>query len=130
MTRLATSSYVHTSRYDFATDGGAQGTIALRGPKLPNKAIITDALIQVDQSPTGVGASIAVTTGETANDVQAVAAISGAPWSTTGAKRGSALTASGAPKTLTADRQPAIVVSGADLTAGKVRLILTVLEVV
>lgn len=128
--RFATSSYINTYRYDFATEGGATGTIVLRGPKLPSGAIVTDALIQVDTVPVGAGASIALTTGETAADLQAVAAISGAPWSTTGAKRGSALTAATAPKAMTADRAPALVLSGANLTAGKVRLILTITEVV
>jgi hypothetical protein len=61
--------------------------------------------------------------------VQAQAVISGAPWSTTGAKRAT-LTATSAPVKLTADRQPNLQVGTAALTAGKLRLVLTVVEVV
>jgi hypothetical protein len=81
MSKVATSTYQTTHRYDFALDGGAQGTINLRGPKLPSGALVTDAIVQVDTIPTGTGASIAATTGESAADVQAAAAISGAPGS-------------------------------------------------
>jgi hypothetical protein len=130
MTRVATASYISSYRYDFAVDGGATGTITLHGPKLPSGALVTDAVVIVDTAPVGAGASIALTTGEGAGDIQAAAAISGAPWSTIGAKRASALTASTAPVRLTQDRAPGFVISGAALTAGKVRMVLTVMEVV
>jgi hypothetical protein len=130
MARLGTSSYQNTYRYDFADQGGTTGTKTMRGPTIPSGAVVTDALIVVDTVPVGSGASIALTTGEATGDVQVAAAISGAPWSSTGAKRGSALTASSAPVRCTADRAPGLVISAAALTAGKVRLILTITEVV
>lgn len=109
--------------YDFATDGGLVGDIALRGEAIPLGAIITDALLIVDTIPTGATATIAVKV-EGAADIQAAAAISGAPWSTTGAKRASAVTATSAVVTTTAARQPTITVGTANLTAGKLKVIL------
>lgn len=110
--------------YDFATDGGLVGDIALRGEALPLGAIVTDALLIVDTIPTsGGGATIAVKV-EGAADIQAAAAIAGAPWSTTGAKRASAVTATSTVVTTTASRQPTITVGTAALTAGKLKVIL------
>lgn len=111
------------ANYDFATDGGLVGDIALRGEAIPSGAIITDALLIVDTIPAGATATIAVKV-EGAADIQAAAAISGAPWSTTGAKRASAVTATAAPVVTTASRQPTITVGTANLTAGKIKLIL------
>lgn len=131
MSKVITSSYVQTYRYDQAVDGGAISTIKFRGQAaIPSGALVTDAVLVVDTIPAGTGASISVGTGEGAADVQASAAITGAPWSTAGAKRGSALTAATAPVRTTQDRTPTITVSGAALTAGKLRLVLTLLEVV
>lgn len=110
--------------YDFATDAGAQGDIALRGETLPNGAIITDALLIVETIPTSGGSATIAVKVEGAADVQAAAAISGAPWSTTGKKRGSALTATTAPLSLTAARTPTITVGTADLTAGRIKVVL------
>lgn len=57
--------------YDFAKDGGAVGTIALRGPKLPSAAVITDGKIHVITAVTSSGA-VTMTLGiETAVDVLA-----------------------------------------------------------
>jgi hypothetical protein len=115
--------------YDFGTDGGAVSTIALRSgdAPLPSGARVTDALIIVETIPVGATATISVGV-EAAADVQAAAAISGAPWSTTGSKRASALTATTAPVVLTAARTPSIAVAVAPLTAGKFKLILSWFE--
>lgn len=110
--------------YDFATDGGATGDIALRGEAVPSGAIITDALLLVDTIPTSGGAATIAVKVEGAADIQAAAAISGAPWSTTGAKRASAVTATSATVVTTASRQPTITVGTAALTAGKLKVIL------
>jgi len=72
--------------YDFATDGGAVGDITLRGNSIPSGAIIVDALLHVDTALAGATATCAIKT-EAAADINAADAISGAPWSTTGAKR-------------------------------------------
>jgi hypothetical protein len=56
--------------YDFAKDGGAIGTIALRGDRFPEGAIITDGKIHVITAVTSGGA-VEVTLGvESAVDVR------------------------------------------------------------
>jgi hypothetical protein len=116
--------------YDFAVDGGAISTITLRGDgPLPNGAVVVDSTLLVDTVLAGATATMALTTGETAADVQAAVVVTGAPYSTVGAKKGSALTFGGAPKLLTADRSPAAVIATAAVTAGKFRLLLWFYEV-
>jgi len=57
--------------YDFALDGGAVGTIALRGDKLPKGAVVTDGKLHVLTAVTSGGA-VTMTLGiETAVDVLA-----------------------------------------------------------
>jgi hypothetical protein len=114
--------------YDFAVDGGAVGTIALRPgrgtpPSVPLDAIIDRAMIEVLVVPTSGGAATVSCGVEAAADVQAAAAISGAPWSTAGRKNGTPQAAATSLKT-TAARTPSIVVATAALTAGRVRLYL------
>jgi hypothetical protein len=76
---------------------------------------------------TGAGASVGITA-EGAGDIVAVAAISGAPWSTTGKK--AIIPKRNTPEstsiTTTAARDILFVISGADLTAGVVTLFLEV----
>lgn len=103
--------------YDFATDGGAVSTITLRGDTIPSGATITDALLNVTTVLTSGGAATVSLGSEAAGDIQAAAAISGAPWSTTGAKRVT-LTATSAPVRTTAARSLTAVVGTAALTAG------------
>ncbi len=73
-----------TARYDyvFSRDGGAVGTFLMRGPVIPDNAIITDAYIETrtvltSGDGTTVGLGFLTTT-----DINAEDAISGAPWST------------------------------------------------
>lgn len=114
--------------YAFATDGGAVGDITLRGDSIPSGAIIVDALIQVDTVPTSAGAAtIAIKTEGTA-DINAADAISGAPWSSTGAKRADTLTATAAPITTTAERNIVATVGTAALTAGAFSVLVSYVE--
>jgi hypothetical protein len=85
---------------------------------VPSGAIITDVLLNVDTVPTSGGAATISVDTESAADMFAAAAISGAPWSTTGAKLG-AKTATTAPIKTTASRAIKITVATATLTAGK-----------
>ena len=104
--------------YDFAVDGGAISTIALLGVTgIPTGAIVLQAFVDVLTIPVGVGASIALQC-EAAGDLQAAAAISGAPWSTAGRKNLIAQDGSTSLKT-TAARDISAVISAAVLTAGK-----------
>ncbi len=73
-----------TARYDyvFSRDGGAVGTLLMRGPVIPDNAIITDAYIDTivaltSGDGTTVGLGFASTT-----DINAEDAYDGAPWST------------------------------------------------
>jgi hypothetical protein len=114
--------------YDFAVDGGAVGTINMRPyggtqPQIPAGAIIDRAMLEVLTIPTSGGAPTLACQVEGAGDVQAAAAISGAPWSSLGRKNGTPQAAATSVKT-TAARTPALVVATAALTAGVVRLYL------
>lgn len=118
MTYIVPSKRTARAVYDFAVDGGAVSTIALRGDKIPSGAVITDTLINVLTPLTSGGAATVALQAESAGDVQAAAAVSGAPWSTAGGKRGS-LTATSAPVTTTTERSVSAVIATAALTAGK-----------
>jgi len=114
--------------YSFATDGGAVGDITLRGDSIPAGAIITDVLIHVDTALTSGGAATVALKAESAADLNAADAISGAPWSSTGAKRGD-LTATTAPVKTTAARSIVATVGTAALTAGKFSVYVSYLEI-
>lgn len=114
------------AEYDFATHGGAQSSIVIGN--LPSGTWVLGGFMNVETAPVGAGASIGITT-EGAGDVVAVAAIAGAPWSTTGKK--AIIPKFNTPEStsiLTTDaRDILFVISGADLTAGKVQLYLLVM---
>lgn len=113
--------------YDFASEGGAVGDIALRGDKIPSGAVILDTLIKTDTVLTSGGAATVAVKVEGAADINAADAISGAPWSTTGTKRGD-LTATSAPVTTTAQRTVTATVATAALTAGKFSVLIAYVE--
>lgn len=113
--------------YSFAVNGGAQSSIVIGNVPLGTE-IIGGVLINT-VAPVGAGASIGITV-EGAGDVVAVAAISGAPWSTTGRK--AILPKRNTPENAativtTAARNVLFVISGADLTAGTITLKLEIL---
>jgi hypothetical protein len=114
--------HVINAVYDFAVHGGAISSIDL-GVGLPAGAVVIDGFMKVITVPVGSGASIGVML-VASGDVIAVAALSGAPWSTTGIKDvvpvGTAATMIG----LTATKQLLFVISAAALTAGKVEICL------
>jgi len=113
--------------YDFATDGGAVGDITLRGGSIPSGAIIVDALLHVDTVLTSGGAATVAVKTEGAADINAADAISGAPWSTAGAKRAD-FTATTAPIKTTAARSIVASVATAALTAGKFKVFVWYVE--
>jgi len=107
------------AEYDFAIDGGVVGDIVLRGDSdLPSGAIIVDAGINVETPVTGGGSATLALKIEGAADLQSAAAVTGAPWSTAGAKRAT-FTATTAPVKTTAARTVTATVGTAALTAGK-----------
>lgn len=114
------------AEYDFAKHGGAEGSIVIGN--LPSGTWILGGFMNVETAPVGAGASIGISS-EGAGDIVAVAAIAGAPWSTTGKK--AIVPKRNTPESTsiltTAARNIAFVISAADLTAGKVQLYLEVM---
>jgi hypothetical protein len=113
--------------YDFAVDGGVVGDITLRGDTVPSGAVIVDALINVTAAVTGGASATLAIKVEGAADVNSADAVTGAPWSTTGAKRGD-LTATTAPVTTTAARSIVATVGTAALTAGTFKVVVWYVE--
>lgn len=109
--------------YDFSVLGGATGTIPLTASDgaLPNNFVVQNVLVDMITGLIGgVGSTVALTTGQTVNDLVAATVVAGAPWSTTGLK--ATLVLMGTIATLiktTSTRSPAIVVAVNALTAGK-----------
>jgi hypothetical protein len=114
--------------YDFDIDGGTVGDIPLRGDStIPAGAILVDSLIHVDTAVTSGGAATLAIKAESAADINAADVVSGAPWSTVGAKRGD-LTATSAPVKTTVARTLTATVAVAALTAGKFTVIVEYVE--
>lgn len=112
--------------YDFAIDGGAASTIALRSAhgQLPVGAIVVGGLIEVDTILGSGGAATVAVQSEAAGDLLAAANFNAAPWSTVGRKSIiPAFTGATSVKT-TALRSPSIVIAAAALNAGKFRVVL------
>lgn len=116
--------------YDFVVDGGAVSTIPLRTPggsalgsEIPAGSVIMGGYIEVDTAVTSGGGATVALNSEGAGDLQAAAAVSGAPWSTTGRKDiVPDATGSTTVKT-TAKRTLAATIATATLTAGKFRVV-------
>ncbi len=115
---------VARAAYSFATDGGAAGDITLSSAsQIPAGAYIVGGFMQVDTAPVGSGASVAVKV-EGAGDIVASAAISGAPWSTTGFKDIVPDNTGSTVVKTTAARSIVATIASADLTAGAFDVVL------
>ena len=120
-----------SGEYDFAVDGGAIGTITLRsaggatmGGSIPNGSVVLGGYIEVDTGfTTGTAATMALTTGEAANDLQTATVVSGAPYSTTGRKSITPAFTGATGIKLTAARNLQAVVATGTVTAGKLRVV-------
>jgi hypothetical protein len=115
------------AEYDFATDGGAVGTINLRGDKLPAGAVVVDSLINVKTKPESAGEATVQVGSEGEADLQAAKKVTEAPWSTATPKRG-AVTATSTPVVTTAERSITAKVAAAALTKGKFTVVVSYLE--
>jgi hypothetical protein len=110
--------------YDFAVDGGAVGTIPLLGSTdIPNGALVMGGYMEVHTIVAGAGATAAVQC-QAANDIISAAAVSGAPWSTTGLKAVVPLYTATTMIRLTAARDISLVITAAVLTAGRFSVVL------
>ncbi len=115
--------FLARARYDFAVDGGSISTINLFPSSiLPDNALILGAYLNVITVPVGATATVGIGS-QAASDLQAAAAISGAPWSTTGYKVASLIALGSAPLKLTAARNVTITIGTAALTAGVIEVL-------
>jgi hypothetical protein len=117
-----------TGEYDFAVDGGAGGTITMRGSGalggvIPAGSVIMGGYIEIDTLfTTGTAATMALQA-ESAGDLQAATVVSGAPYSTTGRKAIVPVwTAATFIKTTVARNLTAVIATGT-ITAGKGRVV-------
>jgi ABC-type dipeptide/oligopeptide/nickel transport system permease subunit len=111
--------------YSYAVSGGTTTTtISLldedgRACVIPNKAIVRDVLIDVVTAPTSNGsATIALGTGQAANDIKTATGYGSFSALMAGIPVGTAATAI----KMTADRTPIVTVATAALTAGKMNV--------
>lgn len=112
--------------YDFAKDGGTVGTKTLRSDDgtIPIGSVIMGGYLDVQTGVTSGGAGTGALQVEAANDTVNAAAVSGAPWSTTGRKSIIPVFTGATTLKTTDKRSPALVIGTADLTAGKFDLVL------
>lgn len=110
--------------YDFAADAGAVSTITLRGDNsIPAGAVILGGYLEVDTALTSGGAATVAVNSEGAGDLLAAAAVSGAPWSTTGRKSIIPVFTGVSTVKTTVVRSLTITIAVATLTAGKFRVV-------
>ena len=114
--------------YDFATDGGAVGTIALRGDKIPSGARVLSTIIDVTTVVTSGGAATVSLGLETATDVRAAATLSTAPALNAAASPLGAVTRATAALRTTADRDVSMAIGTAALTAGRFSVLVEYVE--
>ena len=114
------------ARYDYAVHGGAVGAIGLR-VRVPKEAVIANVFADVITAPTSVDSTATIAVhAEAANDLFTAAAVSGAPWSTTGRKQGIPDWATVADyKKTTVEREITLTIAVQALTAGKVDFYIT-----
>lgn len=117
----------YIGHYEFAIDGGASSAHVLRsddGP-IPKGAVVVGGYMRVVASPTSAAqtAQIAISV-EGANDIITAAAVSGAPWSSTGFKDIIPDNTGSTAVVTTAERSPTATVTVQVLTAGTFDVVL------
>jgi hypothetical protein len=110
-----------TGSYSFAVDGGAESAIVLRsndGP-IPSGSYILGGFIDVTDTPDSAASTATIALHvEGANDLVSAAAVSGAPWSTTGRKDIIPDATGSTAIKLTADRSPTATIAVQAVTEG------------
>lgn len=120
----ATDLRVARGRYSFAVDGGAVGSTDMTVESLPANAIVLGGFAEVDTACTSGGAGTLAITLEGAGDIVAAAAVSGAPWSTTGRKSIVPVFTGATTVKTTVARKIVATIATAALTAGVVDVVL------
>lgn len=116
---------VAEATYSFAVNGGAVGDIVLTGATIPSGAIIMSGVVEVTTAVTSGGAATVAIKVEGAADTVAAAAVSGAPWSSTGRKSVIPVGTGATSLKTTAERSITATVAVAALTAGVFNVYLT-----
>ncbi|AZM51766.1 hypothetical protein DMA15_03540 [Streptomyces sp. WAC 01529] len=118
------------ANYDFAVDGGAIGTITLRGDALPSGAILLDAFVDVTTAFLPVTTTTVALTVQSAGDLRAAALTNASPSviSTTGAKRLLVDAGDADLVKTTAARSVTMAVAAGAVTAGKCSVVVAYLE--
>lgn len=108
------------ARFDTAIHGTAVGAYGLR-IRVPKEAVICNVFADVITAPTSADSTATIAIhAEAANDLFTAAAVSGAPWSTTGRKQGIPDLATVADyKKTTVEREITATIAVQALTAGK-----------
>lgn len=114
------SMHVARFHYDFAVLGGQVGTIALASALgIPLGAIVYGGLLYVSAAPTSADSTATIALQlNAANDIVNAAAVSGAPWSTTGQKAIIPVCTAATSVRATAARDLSMVIGVEALTAG------------
>ena len=112
-------------QYDFAVHGGAVSSIAIG--TLPTGVSVVGGFMVVETVVAGAGATVGIDS-EATSDIVTAAAVSGAPWSTTGKKaiNPKRNTPESTSVTTTQLRSINVTITAAVLTAGKFKLYLYV----
>lgn len=111
--------FAYRADYSFASQGGTVGTIGLSGATgIPANAVILGGYLRVTTGVTGGASATAAIQIEGANDTINAAAVTGAPWSTTGFKSLIETFAGANCVLTTAARDISLVIGTAALTAG------------
>lgn len=117
---------VARGRYDFAVDGGAVGTVDLtKTAQIPPNAVILGGFVEVDTAVTSGGSGTLAINVESAGDMVAAAAVSGAPWSTSGRKSIIPVFTGATSVKTTVARKIQATIATAALTAGALDVVLT-----
>lgn len=111
-------------RWDFSVDAGAVGSTNMTSVQIPSGAVITHGYVEVTTAATSGGAGTLAITVESAGDIVAAAAVSGAPWSTTGRKSIIPVATGATSVKTTAARYVVATIATAALTAGVVDVVL------
>ena len=114
------------AKYDFATQGGAIGTIILKQDNgqpavLPSRAVILNCIIDVQTTVASASGTVALSTGQTAADIKAATAAA----SYTGLVACIPVATAATSIKLTADRTMTATVATGALTAGKFAVLIT-----
>lgn len=133
--KVGTSQFVGRTKYarafyDFAVDGGAIGTVTMRGDTIPSGAVLLDSFVEVTTAFTPTTTTTVALTVQSAGDLRAAALTNASPAdiSTTGVKRLLVAASNASPVKATADRSVSLVIAAGTVTAGVCSVVVAYIE--